>query len=126
MPLAAAAWETKFAAAATATTFYLIGSYSYRFDAGRTHIDAIQQYCNQHLEERESGVHVKLLMSCFCEKVSQMVSLAELIAYVDHVIAQKQLEEEKQLASLEEHEHAPAKRSTAVPRKTGTSQIWHR
>lgn len=27
-----------------------------------------------------------------------MVSLAELIAYVDHVIAQKQLEEEKQLA----------------------------
>ena len=78
--------------------FYLIGSYSYRFDAGRTHIDAIQQYCNQHLEERESGVHVKLLMSCFCEKVSQTVSLAELIAYVDHVIAQKQLEEEKQLA----------------------------
>lgn len=37
-------------------------------------------------------------MSCFCEKVSQTVSLAELIDYVDHVIAQKQLEEEKQLA----------------------------
>lgn len=78
--------------------FYLIGSYAYRFDAGKTHMEAIRQYCSKHLAEDTVRMPVKLEMGCFCEKVSKNVPLSEIVAYVNQIVRQKQVEAEKTLA----------------------------
>ncbi|MFR6588156.1 MAG: helix-turn-helix transcriptional regulator [Ruminococcus sp.] len=62
-------------------------------------MEAIRQYCSKHLAEDTVRMPVKLEMGCFCEKVSKNVPLSEIVvAYVNQIVRQKQVEAEKTLA----------------------------